>query len=466
MKKKIAIIAGIVAAAAIVGGALWFFLGRDSAGNSTEVVYVSKLSTVLNQGTLGMPNRFSGVVEPQQTYEVQLQPDKTVKEVLVEKGREVVAGTPLFVYDTEQAQSDLSQAQLDLDRISNDIDNLYSQIKTLEKEKKAAGEEEKLNYTTQIQTAQNDIKKNEYEIKSKKIEIEKLKDSIQNATVKSEIAGVVKSINQGGGSQDMYGGSSESNAFITILETGQFRVKGTVNEQNIFSVTEGAPVIIRSRVNDSTWTGTLGKVDTENAQNSSSGGMYYGFSSNQESQSSNYPFYVSLDSADGLMLGQHVYIELNMGQEDEKIGIWLPEYLISDIDSEPYVWADDGNGKLVKKSVALGQYDADLMEYEIADGLEMEDAVTFPEDSLKEGMKTEITEDGRMGNQAAAGEEEMGSEGEMMPGEEDMGSEGEMMPGEGDMGSEGMDMSGGEVISGGDGMSEGTSDEGAMEVEP
>ena len=398
MKKKRLFVAGILGVMALSGG-LWFILGRSSTSGNEGVVFVSEVRSLMNQGSLGIQQRFSCVVEPQQVYDVEVQPDRSVKEVLVKKGQDVVVGTPLFTYDTEQSQNELSQAELDLERLENDVTNLNAQIGTLEKEKRSASKEEKLNYTTQIQTAQNDIKKTEYEIKSKKMEIEKLKENIENATVVSEIAGVIKSVNQSSNSEMYYVGENSGNAFITILETGEFRVKGMVNEQNMYSIIEGAPVIIRSRVDDSVWYGTMGMVDTENGQTGNNNMYYYGGMEDTENQSSKYPFYVSLHSDEGLMLGQHVYIEMDMGQEEERIGVWLPEYLIADIDSDPYVWADNGRGKLTKKSVILGQYDENLMEYEIADGLTEEDAVTFPEESLREGLKTEITTDGSMGNQ-------------------------------------------------------------------
>lgn len=397
MKKKNMIIGGIVAGVLLITGVLWFLLGRGGTSSSDEFVYVSQVSAILGQGSLGIQQRFSGVVEPQQTYEVNVQQDRTVKEVLVEKGQEVSVGTPLFTYDTEQAQSDLAQAELDLDRLKNDIVNLNEQIATLEKEKRSAGEEEKLSYTTQIQSAQNDIKKTEYSIKSKNMEIEQLKHNIENATVVSEAAGLVKSINQNN-NQGGYYDDGSSNAFITILETGAYRVKGMVNEQNIYAVTEGQPVIIRSRVDDSIWYGTMGAVDTENSQ-SGNNNYYYGGMDESENQSSKYPFYVTLDSDEGLMLGQHVYIEMDMGQEEEKTGLWLPEYFISDLGAEPYVWADNGRGKLEKREIVLGEYDADLMEYEILEGLTVEDAITFPEDMLEEGMATQISMDGMMGVQ-------------------------------------------------------------------
>ena len=158
-------------------------------------------------------------------------------------------------------------------------------------------------------------------------------------------------------------------------------------------------MIIRSRVDSSkTWKGTMGAVDMDNStENNSSDMAMYGMSGSSDAQtsSSTYPFYVNLDSSDGLMLGQHVYIEADEGQDEEKIGIWLNDYFIVDADTDnPYVWVSGDNNKLEKRSVVLGQYDENLAEYEIADGLTEKDKIAFPTDELKEGMSvTEGTAD-------------------------------------------------------------------------
>lgn len=396
MKRKSMIIGGVMAGVLLVAG-LGFFIGSRGKASGDEYVYVSSVSTIVNQGSLGIQQRFSGVVEPQQTYEVTLQQDRTVKEVLVEQGQEVIVGTPLFVYDTEQSESDLAQAELELERLKNDIVNLNEQISALEKEKRSAGEDEKLSYTTQIQSAQNDIKKTEYSIKSKNMEIEQLKNNIENAQVVSEVAGLIKSVGQ---NNDQNG-----SGYITILESGTYRIKGMVNEQNMYSIAEGQPVIVRSRIDDSIWYGTMGSVDTENAQSGNENYYYSGYDDGMN-QSSKYPFYVSLDSDEGLMLGQHVYIEMDMGQEEEQTGLWLPEYFICDADTDPYVWADNGKGRLEKRQVVLGEYNGDMMEYEILEGLTLEDGITFPEEVLKEGLVTQFSTEGMMGAQGMDYEEE------------------------------------------------------------
>ena len=59
--------------------------------------------------------------------------------------------------------------------------------------------------------------------------------------------------------------------------------------------------------------------------------------SDDQTSSSTYPFYVNLDSSEGLMLGQHVYIEPDEGQDEKKSGIWLNDYFIVDADTDSHM---------------------------------------------------------------------------------------------------------------------------------
>ena len=104
--------------------------------------------------------------------------------------------------------------------------------------------------------------------------------------------------------------------------------------------------------------------------------------------SSKYPFYVELESSDGLLLGQHVYIEPDYGQDAEQDAdtLKLPAYYINDADSAPWVWAQNAKGKLEKRSLTLGDYDAEMDTYVVTDGLTADDYIAFPDESLKAGM--------------------------------------------------------------------------------
>ena len=352
------------------------------------------------------------MVEPQETVSVELENGRSVKEVKVKTGDQVKKGQLLFEYDLSSIQESLEEAQLDIDRLKNEASSLNEQIATLENEKKKASQDNQLSYTIEIETNKMNLKKNEYSQKSKQAEIDKLQSATGNTEVRSSIDGVIQkidtsklttddsssvddsSVDDSSADASSYGDDSSggSNAFITILSTGASRIKETVNELNVNSIIEGEPVIIRSRVDSSqTWKGTMGTIDKDSASSNSNNNAFYGMTDSSDSQTSTstYPFYVNLDSSDGLMLGQHVYIEMDEGQDTEKAGIWLNEVYIVDADTDsPYVWAADKKGKLEKRSVILGQYDEELGEYEIADGLSKDDCIAYPSDVLEEGMST------------------------------------------------------------------------------
>ena len=409
MKKRILIALGIIILAAGIGAGGWYYYSHHMGTVSgSDTVYVTKISE-LSEMDSGVENRYAGEVEPQETVQVKIESGRKVKEVQVKTGEEVKKGQLLFQYDLGSIQQSLQEAQLALDRLKNEALSISGQITTLEAEKKKATADNQLSYTIEIETQKMNLKKNEYDQKSKQAEIEKLSQATQNTEVRSEIDGVVQKIDtskMGGDSSDGVddtltegtadssdsgSGDSSSNAFITILSTGAYRVKGTVNEVNRDSIIEGTPVIIRSRVDASkTWKGTMGSVDMDNsATNSSSDAAMFGMSSTGDDQtsSSTYPFYVNLDSSDGLMLGQHVYIEPDEGQDDNKAGIWLNDYFIVDADTDsPYVWVAGSGNKLEKRDVVLGQYDENLAEYEIADRLTEKDRIAFPTEELKVGM--------------------------------------------------------------------------------
>ena len=404
MKKRILILLGVVIIAGAAAGICWkagVFGGGSDGG---AVVYVSAVSEITGE-TSGVANRYAGVVEPQETVEVELESGRTVKEVKVQTGEEVKAGQLLFEYDLSSIQEDLAEAQLEMDRLKNEAASLAEQISTLEKEKKSASQDSQLSYTIEIETNRMNLKKNEYDQKSKQAEIDKLQSATGNTEVRSSIDGVIQKIDTSKLSADdgdsldeglddyasYSGGDDSGNAFITILSTGAYRIKGTVNELNVSGIIEGEPVIVRSRVDeDQIWRGTMGAVDRESATTDSSSSMYGMMDSgSSQTTSSTYPFYVNLDSSEGLMLGQHVYIEMDEGQESAKEGLWISEFYIMDADTDsPYVWAADEERKLEKREVILGQYDESLGEYEIADGLSKDDYIAYPSETLAEGMST------------------------------------------------------------------------------
>ena len=144
---------------------------------------------------------------------------------------------------------------------------------------------------------------------------------------------------------------------------------------------EGDRVKMKSRSDGgAVWTGSITLVDYENPSQSNENDQYMGMSSDEMTTASKYPFYVALDSTDGLMLGQHLYIELDTGDDTPGVGL-SGAFLCYNEDGSAYVWAEKG-GKLEKRAVTLGEYDPMTDVQKITEGLSLEDYIAYPDPEL------------------------------------------------------------------------------------
>ena len=374
--------------------------GANAEGEAS----VQSVSMICGLSSTGLVDRFAGMVTSQNETQVKKDDTATVDTILVKVDQEVKAGDALFTYD-------MSQAQLELDSLKNELESKKQEKAQLEKDKDAASSDDQMQYTLEIRQVNTDILQKEYDISVKAKDIEKLQNTVKNVTVTSPVTGRVKSINEKGGTDQ----TGNPLPFMTIVETSGFRVKGYVNENNAGTLTEGTAVVIRSRVSDQTWKGTISMIDWANAQQSNQN-SYYDGGSDDTSSSSKYPFYVELENSDGLLLGQHVYIEPDYGQDAEQDAntLKLPSYYINDADSSPWVWAQSSKGKLEKRSLTLGDYDAEMDAYVVTDGLTADDYIAFPDESLKAGM-TCVTYDESTFDPSADGGDmgDMGDTGDM-----------------------------------------------------
>ena len=298
----------------------------------------------------------------------------------VKAGDEGKKGQTLFTYDQTQAQLDLEKAQLELDQMKSTLSAKQEEKARLERDKSNVSPDQQLQYDLEIREATAAILEQQYNISLKEKEVQRLTDSVGKAEITSPVDGRVQTVNENGGTD------SNGNALpiVTIVETAGFRVKGYVNESNASALSEGTQVLIRSRVGSDVWKGSVTSIDWKNPVSGGNQSTMDGGS--DVSTASRYPFYVTLDSSDGLLMGQHVYIEPDHGQGQKQEGIHLPAYYINDADTSPWVWAQDKNGKLEKRGLTLGTYEEDLATYPVESGLAAEDYIAFPDETLAVGM--------------------------------------------------------------------------------
>ena len=363
------VILGILLIAGAVAAYLFFF----NKPSSDEVVYTMPVSQISSGGSINS-NRFSGVVEAQDTVNYKIDSGKKVKKTYVEVGDEVKVGDILFSYDVDAIKLEIEQIKIDIQRYQAEIESNKKQIENLTKEKASAPEDMQLDYSLRIQELQNSNSSLSYSIKAKNNELSAKKDSLENTDVLSTVDGTVKSI------------STEGENYISITKSGEFLIKGTISELNIQQMPEGTSVTVICRTDGKQYSGFVTRIDTGSTTNNTKGDYYYGGYDTGDS-ATKYYFYVELYETEGLFLGQHVIIK---NASSFKEGLWLAEWYIVDTDTNPYVWINN-NGKLKKQNITLGKYDENTNEYEIVSGLKNSDYIAYPDDSCVEGA-TAVTE--------------------------------------------------------------------------
>lgn len=380
-KKAISILLAMACLAACLVG----------CSDSGETVPVQSVAEILGIGPLGMVDRHAGVVEAGESVSVNSDSSMEIKEIAVSEGDTVTKGQVLFSYETTALSLDVERMELEVEQTNNTITTKKNQITALKKEQTAAASADKLQYTLQIQQLELDIKEAEYSVTAKKKEIERIKVRLADTNVLSPVDGRIKAINAGGNNTDPMTG--EPLPLITITQSGDFRVRGTVSEMNAQTFMEGTAVIIRSRVDDTvTWTGSVLSVDWENPVTNQND--FYYMPSDEMTTTTKYPFYVKLESDLGLMLGQHVYIEQDIGQASgEENALYLPAYYLNELNAAPWVWAANEKDKLEKRTVVLGNYDIEMDTFEVLEGLTLEDYIAYPNEGYKAGAKVRYTDE-------------------------------------------------------------------------
>lgn len=367
MKKKVIIICLVLLV--VIGSIFLINLGGKK---ETPPINVMSVESIMNGGVV-VSDRYSGVIVTQEMVDISKDTDRQIEEILVSVGQEVTEGTALFKYSVGDVQIKIDSIGIEKESIQNEINNRSNDIEELRNRLNngdASAQHE-------INAAYKEIKRLEYDLQLKEVELGHAMKQLNDSTVVSTTKGVIRSINQ----QETQG---EQKPFIQISQSSDFRVEGKVDEQSVSQLSNGQNMLIRSRFDESkVWTGKITKVVTSPSEEQNQNGPSGMPSAEKMSM---YKFYVSLDNPINLLLGQHVYIEQDLGQTQTKEGIWLStDYIV--MEEKPYVWGMDSQGKLKKIMVEIGEVSDQSFEVEVKSGLTKEDYISWPMPELKEGMK-------------------------------------------------------------------------------
>lgn len=370
MKKAIKVIVIILVIAAALAAGYFFLLPMLMGGSqfNDNIAYVTSVGSLNGEGTF-LSNRYSAVIESQEIVNVDTDAEKKISEVYVKEGDTVMKGDKLFEYDIEEMQFQLDQCKLDKEQAQSEVKSYNEQINTLQKEYTNASRNQRLSLDNQIEALRLDIKKAEYSLDTQEKMIKKLENSIKNAVIKSSVDGIIRTVDD-----------PTAEAYITITSSGDYRVKASISEEHIQQFYVDEEITIRSRTDETqTWTGKVVSIDTAKPI-TSTGGM------GGLETTTKYPVYISLDSSEGLLIGQHVTVEESVNVDEDSSKLYLDDFYVCDADSAPYVWVE-ADGKLAKRSIEIGELDEETFRYEVLSGLESSDYIAFPEDRFYEGME-------------------------------------------------------------------------------
>ena len=138
----------------------------------------------------------------------------------------------------------------------------------------------------------NEIRETEYNIGLKAKEILKLEEGTKNLDVTAPFDGRIEKAGTADlNTTEMFAGDDmeedlgdfdlgddgSGEVFIKLVETDNYRVKGTINETNINVISVGMEMVIHSRVDDTvTWKGTVSEIDTKAPASGNQNNMYSG----------------------------------------------------------------------------------------------------------------------------------------------------------------------------------------------
>jgi len=368
-----------------IAAGLVLALGLSACAQEETFVSVERVDQLSVAATAA--DKFSGVVVSDNAVTVAKEADKKVKELLVKEGDQVRDGQKLFSYDTDELNLTLDKQELEQDRLEAEIKDIEKQIKDVNAELKKATGDTKTQLNIQLRQLEMELTQAEYDEEVLETDIDYTKKMLKNVHVYSPIDGTIRSV-----SEENY------EEYIVIQQAGAYRVKGMLNEMNMgMGIMEGTAVQVISRLNpNQVWNGTVELVDYENAEQNGYDSMYYG-NVNSMTSSSSYPFYITLDSTDGLLLGQHVYIQIAVTVTDPTVP-YIPESYLMDILYDDVsgsvtasVWMVNAEGVLAKQTVTLGEYDMATGSYQVLDGLDFVDYVADPSNpGCKEGAAISI----------------------------------------------------------------------------
>lgn len=229
-----------------------------------------------------------------------------------------------------------------------------------------------------ISDAEDELSNAELQLKTDKIAYEKAKLALDNATVLSEVNGVVKSV------LEAEAATEEGKPIMTVSGAQGTYIKGTISEDQLGTVKVGDSFAVGSWDTGKSYEGKVLSI-SEFPVESTADSSY--FSDHSQSKSS-YQFVGLLDGGDDLSDGSYLSLKFTSSSDDSSSGgIYLSQMYLRTDNGGTYLYKAV-DGRLKKTYVETGKILYDYYIQVTSNNLSSSDWVAFPYgDNIQDGVK-------------------------------------------------------------------------------
>lgn len=358
------------------------FIGSTA---TADYYYMKKLEELSHVKTMKVQTKTlnetliaSGKVVPAGIERVSLDPSKgAVKEIFVEEGDEVTAGTRLLKYADGEIVRQTALLELKKQRVEAQINYLNDRIDELDNQIDVAENDDLSEQVTrQLENEKSEaayqLELADYDLQEFELQLQQLRDQEEALVVESDTAGVVVNVNE----------DIASNAAVITIASSVFEIEGTLSEYDTAAVEKGQEVTVTAKaLPEKSWSGEISDVSSLPVSSESIAG-------GRGDQVTAYPFSVTFaETPDQLKQGYHVNLEIVVAKHEG--AVVLPFDSIINENGKEYVYVFK-SGKIEQREISTGLVKGKWNE--ITSGLKKGETVVLdPSEDLYDGM--EVTPD-------------------------------------------------------------------------
>lgn len=395
LKKKVWIWIISVVVLLAVSFSVFYFIKIKPAGqllNEFEEVGIE--AQKVREQKLGESILVTGQVIPEDEQKVFLDPENgEIQEYLVKENQKVVAGEPLFTYNTTQVDAEYNKAVRSRDLVQkrlkieqNELVEMGRRLASMQKKVSARVTDEDgiPEFTSEDVSAlgkekiqsEADIENTKDELTTAQELINELAETKKQMTVVSKIDGIVVKVNKNIEVTE----NGTSMPAVHIISSEPFKVIGTMSEFDTVKIQPEQSVIIRPKVfKDREWEGVVESVSHFPDED---GGMDdYGGGGNVTM----YPFKVAItDDTSELRQGFHVSIEVDVSGDEKFLAI--PHMALTMNEEGEEIVFVIVEGLLEERVVEVGEMNDEFIA--ITEGVSAGELVVIgPDESMHDGME-------------------------------------------------------------------------------